>query len=113
MSEFANALRQQAAQALRTMFQHDPGRGADPLLELIGFLLEDGAGGVHPPMDTPVAIEQWLTWNRLAAERPQALARTVMRELRRERLSLPQDKEAMRSWAAQVLLSTLDRLGML
>jgi len=54
MGEFAKALRRQAAQVLRTMFQHDPGRGADPMLELIGFLLEDGAGGVMSPADTPV-----------------------------------------------------------
>ena len=113
MGEFANALRQQAAQTLRTMFQHDPGGETDPVIELIGCLLEDGAGGVHPPTDTPVATEQWLTWNRLVAEHPRALARTVMRELQRERRSLPPDKEAMRSWAAQVLLSILDRLGML
>ena len=113
MGEFANSQRRQAAQTLRAMFQHDPGRGADPVLELIGFLLEDGAGGVLPPPDTPVATEQWLTWNRLGAEHPRVLARTVMRELKRERRSLPQDKQAMRSWAAQALLSTLDRLGML
>lgn len=113
MGGFANALRRQAAQALRAMFRHDPGRGADPVIELIGFLLEDGAGGILPPPGAPVTTEQWLTWNRLTAEHPRALARTVMRELKRERRSQPQDKEAMRAWAAQVLLSTLDRLGML
>ena len=113
MGEFENTLRRQAAQAMRMMFQHDPGHGTDPVLELIGSLLEDEAGGVLPPPDTPVATEQWLTWNRLVAEHPRALARTVMRELQRERRSLPPDKEAMRSWAAQVLLSILDRLGML
>ncbi len=113
MGEFANAQRRQAVQALLTMFRHDPDRGADPVIELIGCLLEDGAGGVRPPTDTPVATEQWLTWNRLAAEHPRVLARAVVRELKRERRSLPQDKQAMRSWAAQALLSTLDRLGML
>jgi hypothetical protein len=113
MDEFANALRQQAAQALRTMYQHDPGRGADPVLELIGFLLEDGTGGVLPLPNTPVTMVQWLTWNRLVMEQPRALARTVTRDLEQERLRLPQEKEAMRSWAAQALLSTLDRLGML
>ncbi len=113
MGEFANALRQQAAQALRAMFQHDPGRGVDPVLELIGFLLEDGAGGVLPLSGTPVTTEQWLTWTRLVTEHPRALARTVTGQLERERLALPQGREAIRSWAAQVLLSTLDRLGLL
>jgi hypothetical protein len=113
MGGFADALRQQAAQALRTMFQHDPDRRADPVLELIGFLLEDGAGGVLPLPDTPVTTEQWLTWNRLWAEHPRALARAVTQELERERLGLPQGREAMRTWAAQVLLSTLDRLEVL
>lgn len=112
MGGFANELRQQAAEALRTMFQHDPGCGADPVLELIDFLLEDGAGGILPPADTPVTDSQWLAWNRLLMEHPRALARTVMQELKGEHLGLPKERGAMRSWAAQVLLSVLDRLGM-
>ena len=113
MGGFAKKLREQAMQALWTMFRHDPGRKTDPVPELIGFLLEDRAGGILPPADTPVTTEQWLTWNGLVTKHPRALKRTMWRVLERERLGLPQDREAMRSWAAQVLLSTLDRLGML
>ncbi len=113
MGEFANALRQQAAQVLRTMFQHDPGRGADPVLELIGFLLADEGGGVFQHPDTNVTTEQWFTWNRLLVERPRLLRQTARREVEREWPALPQGREAMQSWAAQLLLSTLDHLGML
>ncbi len=113
MGEFANTQRRQAAQALRTIFQQDPGRGADPMIELIGLLLADEGGGVfqHPEMD--VTTEQWFTWNRLLMERRRVLARMVQREAEREHLRLPEGETAMRSWAAQVLMSTLDRLGML
>ncbi len=112
MGEFASSLRQQAAQALRTMFQHDPDR-QDPVIELIGLLLADEGGGVFQHPDTEVTTKQWFAWNRLRMERRRLLARTVHREVEREHLLLPEGETAMRSWAAQVLLSTLDRLGML
>jgi hypothetical protein len=113
MGEFANTIRRQAAQTLRTRFQHDPGHPADPVLELMGLLLEDGAGGFLLLPDTPVTTEQWITWNRLVQNQPRAVVRVLTRELERERVVLPRDKEAMRTWSAQLLLSTLDRMGML
>ena len=113
MDEFANTIRRQAAQELRTRFQHDPGHPADPVLELIVFLLEDGTGGVLPPPGVPVTTEQWITWNRLVQNQPRAVVRVLTRELERERVVLPGDKDAMRTWSAQLLLSTLDRMGML
>ena len=49
--------------------------GMDPILELIGCLLEDGAGGVTSPMELQVTTEQWLTWNQMALSIPKALSR--------------------------------------
>ena len=113
MNEFATTVRWHAAEVLRTMFQQEPTRGTDPVLELIVFLLEDGAGGILPLPDAPVTTEQWFTWNRLVQGHPRAVVRMVTRELERERVMLPGDREAMRTWAARLLLSTLDRMGML
>src|SRR6266404_4826341 len=110
MDEFANTIRQQAAVAMRTMFHETPNTMGDPLLELIVCLLEDGAGGILSPLNPPVTTEQWLNWNRLATERPRAASQMLTRVLERERVPLPSELEAMRQWAAQVLLSTLDRL---
>ncbi len=112
MGEFANTTRRQATQVLRTMFQHDPGHGADPMLELVEFLLEDSAGGISSPPDAPVTTEHWLAWNRLVARNPRAVVRMTTRMLERERVELPEGRAAMRTWAAQLLLSTLDRMGM-
>ena len=113
MNEFASTVRRQAAQALRTMFQYDPGCGTDPVMELIGLLLEDGAGGVLPLPDAPVTTEQWFTWNRLVQGHPRAVVRMMTRELNQEHVVLPGDRNTMRTWAARLLLSTLDRMGML
>jgi hypothetical protein len=52
-------------------------------------------------------------WNRLVGEYPQAVSRMLTRELVREQTVLPTDKPAMQTWAARLLLSTLDRWGML
>lgn len=112
-TEFADTTRRQAGDALRRMFQQDASIETDPVLKLIVFLLEDGAGGIQPPIETPVTTEQWFTWNRLLQGQPRAVALTMTRVLEREQVALPADTTAMRTWAAQLLLSTLDRLGML
>ena len=112
MEEFANTIREQAAAALRMIYRQEAPRGADPVLELMGFLLDDGAGGIQSPPDAVVTTEQWLTWNRLALSHQLALVRTMTRELETERTILPTEMDAMRTWAARLLLNTLDRLGM-
>lgn len=112
MDEFVNTTRQQAAQMLRTMFLQEPEGTTDPVLELISLTLEDGAGGLVSAPDVPVTTEQWLTWNRLTLNQGAAVTRMVTRELEQERTPLPMEPEALRPWAASLLLATLDRLGM-
>ena len=113
MDEFATTMRNQATETLRRDFRQEAPHGTDPVLELIGFLLSDGAGDVLPLPENPVTTEQWLMWNRLALQAQPALVRMMTRELNREKIPLPAEKEAMQTWAARLLLSTLDRLGML
>lgn len=112
-NEFSNRVREEARAALRAMFHRELESEADPVMELITCLLEDGAGGILPLSEPAVTTEQWLIWNRLVTERPKAVTRTLTREQERERPELPEETEAMRRWAARLLLSTLDRLGML
>lgn len=113
MGEFADSVRKQAAETVRHVSQEEVPSGADPLLELMAVLLEDGAGGIQAPNKVSVSTEQWLTWNRLASEHKPALVRTMTRELETERVGLPTETDAMTTWAAQLLLATLGRLGMM
>jgi hypothetical protein len=112
MGEFANAVRRQAFDTLRSMFHREPPGDTDPILELMAILLEDGAGGIDALAEAPVTTDQWLSWNRLVTRHMRALARMVTRELEREQSELPVEREAMRVWASRLLLSTLDRMGM-
>jgi hypothetical protein len=112
MDEYANTIRRKATGAFRLMYRLEPSPGVDPIIELISFLLEDGAGGIIALAETPVTTEQWLRWNRLSMERHHALERMVTWILERERMDLPTSTEAMQEWAAQVLLLTLDRMPM-
>ena len=113
MGEFANKTRARAADALRRIYQQEATPGMDPVLELIGFLLEDGAGGVLPLSEVPVTTEQWLAWSQLTMERQQELVSTTTRVLEGEGMELPSEVDAMRNWAACLLLSTLDQMGMM
>lgn len=112
MSEFANAVRRQAFDTLRTMFHQEPPGDTDPLLELLAILLEDGTGGIDTVPEAPITTDQWLCWNRLVTQHTRALTRMVTRELEREQSELPAEHDAMRVWASRLLLSTLDRMGM-
>jgi hypothetical protein len=112
MAGFADKVRLHAAVELRRTYHHQVTRDADPVLELVGFLLEDGAGGVLSHPQAPVTTEQWLTWNQLAMEREKELARAASSVLEEEIMELPEVAEAMRYWAASLLLKTLDRMGM-
>lgn len=110
MNEFAERIRQEAAHALQPLFQQQPSTETDPIVELIGFLLEDGAGGVMSPAEVPVTTDQWLTWHQLAMEREEELTEAMASVLEEERMELPTEVEAMRQWAAWLLVITLDRI---
>jgi hypothetical protein len=84
----------------------------DPILELVGYLLEDGAGGISSSLGTEVTTDQWLTWNQLSMEQHGELARTITTVLEEEMVELPRELTAMPQWAACLLLSALDRMGM-
>jgi hypothetical protein len=113
MDEFVKQINQQATEAMRELF----GRGLlaeeNPLLELMGLLLGDGFGEVQPPPTLPITSQQWLDWHHLASTTPKRLIAAMNFVLERERRSLPRQREAMRTWAASVLLSTLDQFEMM
>lgn len=113
MSEFANLISQRARDALRRVYGQEATPGMNPLLELIVALLEDGAGGVSASAEIRVTTEQWLDWNQLALERHEELVQAMEEALEKEEMELPAERDAMRNWAANLLLSTLDRMGML
>ena len=112
MGEFADTTKQRAVEVLRLTYRQEPSAGTDSVVELMGLLLEDGAGGVQTLSQTPLTTEQWIIWNRLVTERPEELVRVLTQVLEREQVKLPDEAEAMRAWAAQFLLSALDELGM-
>ena len=113
MDEFVTKARKRANELMCEMFQQEANPDGDPVVELMTAILEDGNGGIAPPSNMPVTLDQWHTWNLLVLNQPQAVSRTVAKEMRDERLTIPADREAIRNWAANLLLSTLDRLGML
>jgi len=112
MGEFANKVKERAAEVLRSRCWPEPTPEMGPILELIGSLLEDGAGGVLSPTEVPVTTDQWLTWNQLMMDNEEELLSTMTSILEWERTELPREAEAMRNWAAWLLLATLDRMGM-
>lgn len=112
MGEFADTTKQKAMDLLRRTDRQGAWAGTDPVVELIGFLLEDAAGGVRPLSQTPLTTEQWIIWHRLVMERPEELVRMLAQVLEREQMELPPETGAMRAWAANLLLSTLDQMGM-
>jgi hypothetical protein len=111
MGTFVDTNRKRAAELLRQMSQQELTSGIDPILELVGCLLEDGAGGASP-MEFQVTTEDWHTWNQLALSIPNALAETVEEVLERERLEIPAEKESLWNWAACLILCTLEYTGM-
>jgi hypothetical protein len=112
MAEFLDMNRKRAAELLKEVFQQDTTSGMDPILELVGCLLEDGAGGVTSPMELQVTTENWLTWNKLALSIPKALTETAAEVLEREQLEVPTAKESLQNWAACLVLCTLEHMGM-
>ena len=112
MDEFADLNRKLAAEWLRQMFQQEVTPGMDPILELIGCLLEDGAGGVTSPVELQVTTDDWLTWNQFVLSIPRALIETVAEVLEREGLEVPTEKESLQNWAACLVLCTLEHTDM-
>jgi hypothetical protein len=110
MGEFANMMRQRAALAMREVFRQDATPRTEPLLELIGCLLADESEGPTP--DSSLTAEQWMTWNQLMADRETEVMEAILRVAERERTGLPTRPEAMRAWAAWLVLSTLDEMEM-
>lgn len=113
MGEFAIRTRKRAAETLRRLILQEVAAEADPILELIGFLFEDGSHGVTPLADFLITSEQWLTWNQLALERADDLTKMITRLLEREQMELPVERSAMNQWAASLVLETLDQMTML
>jgi len=113
MGEFVKQVNEQAVEALRKVFSREPMPGENPLLELMGLLLGDGFGEVQSPPTLPITSQQWLDWHYLALMQPEGLTAVTNRVLEMEQRILPPELTAMRTWAASVLLSTLDQLQLM
>ena len=109
MGEFADKNKKVAAETLRQLFQQEVAPEMDPVVELVGYLLEDGTGGVTALPGCPITTEQWLAWNRLALQLPQRLSQVVALVIKQECLAVPTEQTMLRPWAASILLCTLDR----
>jgi hypothetical protein len=105
MEEFTDNIRQQAAQALRSMLGQEPTPDIDPILELVAFLLEEGS-------ETSLTADQLLLWNQLGADKQQELIQAINLVMETEKIPLPSSKLSMAVWAEWLVMSTLDRIKM-
>ena len=113
MGEFVQQVSKQAMEALREIFRQEPLPEENPLLELMDLLLGDGLGEVQPPPSISISSQQWMDWHHLALMEPEELATAMNFVLETQRRTLPQEGEAMRLWAASLMLNTLDQLDMM
>ena len=113
MGEFVKQVSKQAVEALREIFGQELLPEENPLLELMGLLLGDGFGEVQSPPTIPISSQQWLDWHHLAFTTPEELIAAMNLVLETEQPILPTELTAMRTWAASLLLSTLDQLQMM
>ena len=113
MGEFVKQVSKQAKNTLREIFGQKPLPGENPLLELMGLLLGDGFGEVQSPPTIPITSQQWLDWHHLALMKPEELTLAMNFILETVQREFPREREAMRLWAASLLLSTLDQLEMM
>jgi hypothetical protein len=113
MGEFVKQANQEATEALRNIFGQVPLPDEHPLLELMGHLLGDGFGEVQSPPAVPVTSQQWLDWHHLLLMKPEELIAAMNLVLETEQPKMPQEQEAMRIWAASLMLNTLDQLEMM
>src|SRR3972149_9696001 len=112
MDEFAEVNRKRAVDWPLQMFRQQMTSGTDPILELVGCLLEDGAGGVISPIELRVTTDNWHTWNQLALSIPKTMSETAEEVLERERLEVPTERESLQAWAATLVLCTLEYMSM-
>ena len=110
MGEFVKQVSKQAREALREAFGQELLPGENPLLELMGLLLGDGFGQVQSPPTIPITSQQWLDWHHLALMKPEELIAAMNFMLETEQREFPREREAMRLWAASLMLNTLDQL---
>ena len=113
MGEFVKQANKQAMEALREIFGQEPLLWENPLMELMGLLLGDGYGEVQPPPPLPITSQQWLDWHHLALMQPEELIAAMNLGLETEQREFPRQREAMRLWAASLMLNTLDQLEMM
>jgi hypothetical protein len=113
MGEFVRQVNKQAMEALREIFGQEPLPDQNPLLELMGLALGDGFGEVQSPPAVPITSQQWLDWIHLALMKPEELIVAMNFILETEQRKLPREREAMRLWAASLLLNTLDQLELM
>ncbi|MGA2035621.1 MAG: hypothetical protein ABSG68_25515 [Thermoguttaceae bacterium] len=113
MGEYVKQVNIQAMEALREIFGQEPLPEENPLLELMGLLLGDGFGEVQTPPTMPITSQQWLDWHHLALMKPEELVAAMNLVLETERRKFPRQREAMQTWAASLLLNTLDQLEMM
>ena len=113
MDEFVKQVSRQAAEALRETFGQEPLPRENPVLALMGLLLGDGFGEIQSPPALPITSQQWHDWYHLALMNPEELIAAMNLVLETEQRNLPRQREAMRIWAASLMLNTLDQLEML
>jgi hypothetical protein len=113
MGEFVKQVSKQAVEVLRETFGRELLPEENPLLELMGLLLGDGFGEVQSPPTIPISSQQWLDWHHLMLMQMEELISAMNHVLETERRELPTELTAMRTWAASLLLNTLDQLQMM
>jgi hypothetical protein len=111
MDEFVRQISEQARQAAVEISGRELLRDENPILELIGLLLGDGYGDVRD--QESISTQQWLDWHHLITAQPEELIETIHFILDWEQKKLPTELEAMRVWAASLMLLTFDEMGMM
>ena len=112
MNELANSVREKAAATVLRLTSQEVTRETDPIFELVGFLSQDDVESGLPPANDLIPPAKWLAWNQFALMRAESLSLAVTEVLERERTDLPDDLPALRAWAANLVLMTLDHLRM-
>jgi hypothetical protein len=113
MDEFVQLTQQRAMERLQEISGQRPTAEMNPILELVTFLLEDGAGEILAPPRVLINNDDWQHWNQLMLEQQAELVQAMNAVLARDQIHLPAEPEATRSWAATLLLSTLDQFEMM
>ena len=113
MGEFLQQISKQAVESLREVYGRELLPTENPVLELMGLLLGDGFGEVQLPPGVPMASQQWLDWHHRMLMTPEELTAAMDSVLERQQRELPKGQTAMQTWAASLLLQTLEELEMM